>query len=363
MNNSYLKSQLLKLQNEYCDILKISKGKLTTEDFPFVIDEINLFWFSNRSLIELILNNLYNDYNCFVHTGASFLDVDNLEHFPFATIGTNHLIDDPVANFSDTMPHVLNDDFRKRLKGQIILTTEQNIKIIENYSEIIQILPIRFLNSSDRTMSQTGAEKAFLGLFKDEKLTMNDYFKKYNNIEDVSNGLREHIEDLISLSEYEEEGSLIIRFKKFVSENALSLPKDTNGAVLFSSLIIGYFMQAFDILFVSLKYPLNPYLRYPIPFHYIHLLASSMPAHLDDLLLKIKIAYTIHKIFDTDKVKDVNFECYYKLLQNNNFSSNLIKVLKQHFDNPNQAPIKEFNKLIEDELCKLYEIAGKEILK
>src|SRR5574344_1939044 len=99
MKQNYLKTELYNIQKDYYNVLKSAKNALNTDDFMYDLDEVNLFWFVNRNKIKMILDYLLSKGNCFIHTGASFLDVEQFEHFPFVMLGKYHIIDDPVANF------------------------------------------------------------------------------------------------------------------------------------------------------------------------------------------------------------------------------------------------------------------------
>lgn len=359
MKSNYLKTELLNIQKEYCELLKSAQPKLNTDDFIYVLDEINLFWYANRNKIEMILDYLLSDSNCLVHTGASFLDIDALEHFPFVMLGDYHIIDDTVANFGDNLVKIDNKEFNEHLKQQIILTVEQNIKIIENYSEIIQILPIRLLNASDKEYSIKGAQNAFLSLFNDENLTIEEYLKKYKNISEVEGALLEHCKELIIFSDKEKRDTFKNRFNDFIENSKIfsKAANESSEAYVFLSIITGYFMQAYDILLVCLKYGLNPYLRYIIPFHNIILLTDSMPRtqELDNILLNSKISYFLHHTVNFDDFKNLNFKDFYKEIRGIEFGTNLTKSILDEIKDSKNVNVSKYVEIIKKNLEKIHQ--------
>jgi hypothetical protein len=91
-----------------------------------------------------ILKYIDKSYSSFIFTGASFLDLSDLEHFPFRTIRKYHFLDDPICKYTRTIGLPKNHKFDEEIKKQLELAIEDNIKIIENCAEEIYILPISF---------------------------------------------------------------------------------------------------------------------------------------------------------------------------------------------------------------------------
>ena len=64
-----------------------------------IADELYLFWYQYKNVIELYLKSLSCNNNTYLFTGAGYLDVKNNEHFPFITMGQQHLIDDTLVRY------------------------------------------------------------------------------------------------------------------------------------------------------------------------------------------------------------------------------------------------------------------------
>ena len=215
---NYLENALYNMQVEYCNILKSAQKGLNTDDFMFVIDEINLFWYANRNKIKMILE---------------------------------------IIIFTDT----------------------------------------------------------------------------------------------------DKNDSLINRFKAFLNKTDIFQSNKTD-AEIFMATLVGYFMQAFDIILVCLKYNLQPYLRYIIPFHNILLLAHSLPQdpEIKKILLNAKISYLLHHSVDFDIFKDLNFNEFYKKIKTTGFEDKIKNEITHKIKNNNQKDIciNEYGKIIKTNLDYLF---------
>lgn len=360
MKNNYFKDEILKLQQEYCTLLKISEKKLNSDEFMYALDEINLFWFANRHKIELFLNYYYGA-DTVMHTGASFLNVNYNEHFPFVMFGEKHIIDDPVGNFGNVMSMLQeNPDLADNIKEQIILTVEQNIKIIENYNDIIQIFPIRLMNIEDKQENIKTAQNAFFQLFKEEDMDLEKYAKTFTTIEDVVNGIKEYCHNYIFFDKDEEQAPLEKRFRDFVGKNKFATSMGVNDAQKFYSLIIGYFIQSIDILFACLKYNMYPYIRYAIPFHYLTLILTSMDKALcskeiQDIYKMIIMSYALHQNVDLQQFDNVDFIKFYNDLDEKGIKAK-IKNQAKVIEVSNQTPIRPLIELSEKYLKNAYDL-------
>lgn len=232
MINKYLKEQAISLQNDYCYILKEAVSKFSTEDFPMVVDEINLFWFANRDLVRLILNNISTDYDCCTFMGATFLDVDDFEHYPFVLLGRVHVVDDPLYKYAGIISSIHDENFAEQIRQQMILSIKDNIKILENYSDIIYILPVTLMSDTDTDLLKKAAEQAFFGMFKDSSITLKKYCNEFKNIEDVNKALRDGVGETLIFLDDENEDDLCSRFKSYITE-VPPFDNQTNEAFIF----------------------------------------------------------------------------------------------------------------------------------
>lgn len=320
MKNSFIEKQLIELQKEYYICLEAMIDKYDTSDYIYIVDEINLFWHSNRKIVNMALKYLTYDYECHVFTGATFLDIDDNEHLPFTTFGNMHIVDDPLHKFI-AHNYEGSREFKQKLNAQIKLTIEDNIKIIEKFSGKIFVLPITLLTDIDSELISEGASQLFFSLFEDKGLDKERYFREMSTIEDVEKALKKDIIHNIIFEEYEDKNlSLKERFRNFIKEGN-PFGEHFSEAHTFFFLIMGFSLQSLNILFTCIQYKMIPYLRYEVTYHYA--LLSSSNFGNDDRVINIinTMAYThlFYQLFDKSKVVGVEYDAYHLALKEYGF--------------------------------------------
>jgi len=348
------------LQNDYASILRVAISKISTEDFPMVIDEINLFWFANRDLVRLILQNISFDYSCYTFTGATFLDIEDLEHYPFLALGKTHIIDDPLYKYSSIVSDIPNKDFFTQLKEQMFLSIKDNINIIENYSDIIYILPVTLLSDISTGLIKGATEQAFFSMFKDNTITIKQYYDKFKTIGDIKNALKDGVSETLIFSEANDEKDLCGRFKNHIAQT-LPFDNGTNEAMLFFYIINGFFAQAFSILLMCAEYRMIPYLRYEVTYRYTILLGGNF-GNSDEtqmILFKSICAHLLYRIFDKNKIKDIGFEHYVRRLESENFNNNVFEALQKSKIDFNTLAFGKITDILHHELNSVFESASK----
>lgn len=354
MINSYLREHLKNLQKQYQDILNKAVLDINKADLPMIIDEINLFWFSNRKLVDLILNNLSCDFDCYTFTGADFLDVDDFEHFPFIMLGKLHIVDDPLSKYSQICGAVENEKFTESLKERILLTIQDNLKILKNYSDSIYILPVTLLTEINSDLVKKAAEQAFYSMFKDNSLDLKK-FSKFKSIEDVNGALKDGIGPTIPFSENENVNEdLCVRFRRF-TEQGHPFTENLSEAMIFFFMVIGFFSQAFNILFRCFEYKMIPYLRFEVTFNYTITLGMNL---VDNEEIKLTIfksvcAHLLYRHFDKNKICDMDFSRFLSLIEN--FDHDLFDTLHIACIKPNECSYKEISKIINSKLKDLFQ--------
>ena len=104
-------NKIKEIQNEYLNMLINIKDKIDTVVYMFIIDEINIFWYSKREIVKLYLSNITLKDNVYIFTGATYLDVDDFEHYPFIMMGNAHIVDDPLCKYSRVVPSCKSEVF------------------------------------------------------------------------------------------------------------------------------------------------------------------------------------------------------------------------------------------------------------
>ena len=347
MEKNFLINNILDIQKEYLEMLERIKDKINTSDYMYIIDEINIFWYSKKDIIRLYLSNITIKDNAYVFTGASYLDINDFEHYPFVMMGNIHIVDDPLCKYSLITPKCKSDEFFQQLKKQIIDSVEDNISILSQYKSNILILPLHLLSDDDTKFINKSAMKIFLNLFSIEDIDINTY-KNFNSIEEISDALRTDIKEYIVFDEDDDfNKSLIERFRVCVNKINLPMEKENDtDAFKFFILVYGFIAQALDIILCCMKFNLIPYLRYKVTFQYVLLLSESLynNSEFNNIMFKCKIAHVLYNIFDKERFSEIIFDKFYNRLREYEFDVNVERDLKDSNTNLNNVGI---NKIID----------------
>lgn len=354
---SLLNTKIKKLQDDYKEILKNAVKNLSTQDYPFIIDEINIFWYSNRDLVQLFLSNISPDFNCYVFTAATFLDVEDFEHYPFIALGDFHILDDPLCKYSRSAEFVPDSPFSQHMKEQILITAKDNLKILENCSDLICIMPVRFLTDIDSDLSKDASNQVFLSMFKEKDLTIEKYFKSYHSIEEVIEGLGKGVIDSLVFSNDDDRSQdLASRFYKFKSENIMPFGDNKNDAMVFYLVMFSFFLQAFEIIFMCAEYQVIPYIRYDVAFQYLLTLSTNFinKLNLQEIVFKSMVAHVLYKSFDKTKVQSIDFKKYADQLKIDDFNNNVFNDINQKGMTLKKASVLEISKIIDNRFEELF---------
>ncbi|MCX8074054.1 MAG: hypothetical protein N2749_00505 [Clostridia bacterium] len=350
MLNTLLLNRLKEIQAEYLQILRKSVVKLNSSDFLLVIDEINIFWFSKRKIIKIILENISTDYNCYVLMAASFLDIHDNEHFPFVCLGNIHLIDDPLCNYTEIArlnPGIISN---RKIKEQIDLAIRDNILILEKYNNSIVILPITLLHSDDEStkLACDASLQLISSMFNDKFNSIQDFTARYKSYEDIGNALSESAKkQLIFTDKEDNELSFNNKIERYLKENEDLFPTTNyTESQKFFLMIFQYICQAFIIMLKCAQFNFIPYIRFDVAFSYLMIISSNFTKieQLKPIVFKSICSYLLYQIFDKEKIKDILFDDFVNNIISYEFDKKVFDDLKEQNINFEQGGA---NKIIE----------------
>lgn len=326
MKNSFLMEKLLDLQYEYKDLLEGLLPELYKDEFRFIVEEINLFWYSKRKLVELILNNISENFDTFLFTGATYLDVKNREHYPFVSLGKNHVVDDPLAKFAEVI--LLNEDeqFFFMIRKQMILAFEDDLNVLSECFGKIYLLPVTLLQKLQDGLISKSTTQIFQSMFKEEE-NLEQIFKRFRTLPDLIGALREGIkENLIFLEDEDMTQDISIRFAHYLKE--MEQPFGCIPEVQkFVYTIMGFLSQSLQILMSAAQYRMIPYVRYKVTYRYLFVLSHNFLDIPDMKLLiyKASFAYLFYKNYDLEKASKQLFSSYCEKID----KIDIIKMLEE----------------------------------
>lgn len=358
MKNNCLKNHLITLQNKYLNILQKALMVIESKGAIQIVDEVRIFWYTNRNLIDLILHNYFNKTDTYIFTGSTFVDIANKELYPFVTLGEDFIIDDSVSNLSLNIEKIQNSEYKDELLQTLKLCIEDNIKIIETYSDFIFILPVSYLTTlKNLILINKKATQFTLSLFQTNNLTVEKFFQQYKNIEELFNDLKEEIKDEIIFTEHDSTDNILDRFNCFKQDKLLPFDKDINDVTLFFFTINGYFMRALSISLFCYDYNLIPYLRYPLIEHYFLFISNFAPItkKVKNNILKNICSYNIQKNLNINKVSHLNLQQYKEKICHTNFTENIDSFIDRYIVNRKSISLIEIEQKMTTFLKTLYD--------
>lgn len=362
MKSNVLLNNIYDIQKRYKELLTLLLPKLKSDYAPVALDEVQLFWFRHSDKIQLYFKSWLSRENSYVFTSSAILGYKENEHFPFLLLGNRHIFDDPLGKYSEILIKMPNSKPTEVLYKQIGLTAEDNLKLLENISDEIFILPFRVLSQSNHyTHIRTFAEQAFLSLFN-EINSLDDYFTKCKSIDDIVHFMREKYGDVLIFSE----GDDIItpfetRFRAAIVDNEAIIDTKMSDSENFYLIVFGYMYQAIDVIVSCMEYNCIPYIRNSVSLHYIMLLLENMlkDEPTNALEFKMCVAYAVHRFFDKSKLIGISLEKFFQKNKKYNFNDKLFYALAEDDINENNFSVYRIARVVNKELESFYGLLSK----
>lgn len=351
-------NKIYSIQNQYKDLLSSLLPNLKSSTLLQALDEINLFWFRNIGSIQLYLKNIFPSQESYVFTASTFMDFDDSEHIPFLLIGNQHILDDPLSKFAElynTMPDGKDKDC---LYEQIKLTAEDNIKILENLNLRILILPLDLLAQSDiHDTLVKSSEKFFISLF-DGIETIDDYFTKCNNIDDIEKYSSVNILNKIMLTD-DDNMSLPFkqRFKLAVSDSKFVINSEQSDAFNFFINVFGYLQQAAHVVVSCIEYGCIPYIRSHVSVNYVLMVANHLANdydHVKILMYKMCVGFALHKSCDKEQFDKISVDELLRKTQTYDFNRRLFDKLESQGVTSDTFLQHSIGQIVNEQLQELY---------
>ncbi|GGN57537.1 hypothetical protein [Oceanobacillus indicireducens] len=282
MNNS-LFEELKIVQNDYLSLLK-ELNKIPQDEISLdKIDSINVFWYENRNIVNLVFDYLFKGKDTYCFSAATIFDVDNKDQNSFFLLGNYHVFDDPIPSYLNTIIGISDKIYLEKMKKIISNTIKDNIRIIEELNSDLIIFPLRYtsviLNQHYEQLDEI-AEKLFCNLFNDiENIT--EYRTKVVTLEDLIKHLDYHNSSVILLFEGDDPSNTWeYRMERYKENNDnYDMNKHSIGSIFFFA-VYGHLRQALALFDMESTFEVIPFIRSFIPLHYYILLSSIFEKNL-----------------------------------------------------------------------------------
>ena len=361
MRSNLVVDRILQIQNEYKKLLSQSIRWFGSNTCHAAIDEITLFWLRNMDLVQLYLATEFANKDGYVLTGVDSLDYNNNEHYPFLLMGTQHILDDPLCKYSSTYGELPDGKNSEILFEQIVQTAKDNLEILENCNNHILILPFRFMSqtSNEASLYEMG-EQLFIKLFNNID-SIDDYFDKCRAIEDILNYACEDFEDIVWLCANDDKSlPFKQRFNHAKANDTYMIDYKQNDAHIFFMMVIGYFIQAIDIIQSCIEYKSYPYIRSSVSIHYLLLVGNMLEEipFVSQMQFKMCIANMVYRKCDKRRLSEAGFDKFIIATKAYDFSHKLFQELGEHELEKENSDISIIISVVERCLNHLYTFIG-----
>ena len=352
MNNNYLMRELCEIQEEYRQLLEELYDEKDKDEFLYVIDEISLFWYSKRNIVKLIMENISEDFDAYLFTGATYLDIEGGEHYPFVSLGKVHIVDDPLAKYAEVIKVNLNDSFYMMMKKQIILSFDDNLRILKGCFGKVFLLPVTVINKTDNELVKEGSEKVLVSMFK-EGVSVKEIFE-VKSLSELSSMLKNGIQGHIVFLEGEDrEENIMNRFATYLNE--MNNPfGDMQESHKFLYSILGFISQSLQILLCATQYKMVPYIRYGVTFNYLTIIGENFLdiPFMKEVIFKMAFTHLFYKKFEWELINLIEFNKYCEVVEKIDIIGQLENQMENEYEF-NGINFKNMKRILEDVLVKI----------
>jgi hypothetical protein len=171
-----------KSQKQYLELIKryekqIFSDEINQKQIAMIIDEVQCFWLDKKDILTFELEKLTLQRECFMLSGAVYLDVKDNEHYIFKALGNEHIISDPLLKLENFF-RVPSQMFDKNSIEIFKRAYRDILDILLNYQNIFYILPIRQIAISDEKEHMKLLQEFYL---KFVNSVLNEEFKDFDN--------------------------------------------------------------------------------------------------------------------------------------------------------------------------------------
>lgn len=358
MERNILLRKMAVLQHEYKELLTKLLPYLEDEIITVALDEIVLFWNKNISLVQLFLKNYVAKEDSYVFTASTYMGIDDKENYPFMLLGNIHIMDDPLGKYCEICCKASEQRVTRNFLEQIVLTANDNIKIIEECEGKIVVLPLRLFNQMpENSLIFEIGEKAFVSLFKDIN-SLKDYFKKCSSFQDVMFHARKDIGNIILFDEDDDKKLPIEeRFYNAIPNIPHLIEGEYTESEIFFQMVFGCIQQAVDVIVSSIEYRTIPLIRYPVALNYFLLLIDNFQDIGIGAQIRYKscVANMVYRICNKEKLSCKGFSRFVEVIKKEKFGEKLFEELKTTVNEEDMFKVQVVAPIIEKRLSVLYE--------
>ncbi len=343
-------------QKAYYNLIKryesnILSDNVSTEQILLLLDEVQCFWMDRLDILDFELDELTKENDCFVLSGAVYLDVKNNEHYLFKSVGDYHLLYDPLLKLESVFRSQIQIDDNSIVES-FKRSYRDAIDVLSVYDNDFYILPLQEISARyskeqliDYLMNFN--LKFISSVFNKDYKSFEQFYKEFKSYKSLEERIIPHFKEKLIFVEHNDVNLLLEkRCENYIKKQGLKgESKHMADAEKFVMALNSRVSQIADIIKTSAILNTIPFIRCPITFQYFLIFMHSFSKNNNDLKLIIEkaiIANLSYRIFNQDIIERNNFDDYCDILNKNNILNNIITEIRKNKidifrDNPNKV--------------------------
>ena len=362
-----------KSQKQYLDLIKnyekqIFSDEINQKQIAMIIDEIQSFWLDRRDILVLELENLTSKRECFILSGAVYLDVKDNEHYIFKALGEEHIISDPLLKLENFF-RVPNQIFDAESIEIFRRAYSDILDILLNYQNIFYILPIRQIAISDEKEHIELLQEFYLkfvnSVLNEEFKDFDNFFEKYSTYDEIEKNMTSYFKTSLTFDDYYDETlPLKEKIETYINSQSImiSLTENMSESEKFILALQNYATQIMDILLISSITNVAPSIRFKPTFHYLTIVMHTFieDENLKNMIEKSIIYYIFHNTVNKDNLIKINFHDYFNITKENNFLNIILKEMRKNEIDIFKTGVDKVGNIIKNKFCNVIKEATKQ---
>ncbi len=348
---------LKEIQQQYSKLIHSSNVSFDPDRFYFdaisLVEKCKVFWLSKIQQLSLILDDLTKENNCFILSGAIYLNVADNEHYAFSALGDIHILNDPFVcmqgffvNGIDGINACTISYFRD------VYVDTQNI--LDNFFDEFVFLPVDIMFNTIETdklkVINKGYWNVISSLLNTDINSVEEMDQLYSSIDDIEKHMSvKALESLIFYDTDDIQLSLKDRLNKYFNDSQLPMNiKLDNDIQRFHFATFAQISQVLEIILKCLQFNIIPFVRFDVTFRYLLLIggAFSNDVALKHMLDYSIIGYLFSENINSQELSKMGFKSFYSKCNKNHYIDIVYRKLNEKGNDMCSSHVEEVIKVI-----------------
>jgi hypothetical protein len=352
-----------KSQKQYFDLIKsyekqVFSDEINQKQIAMIIDEIQSFWLDRKDILIFEFENLTVQRECFMLSGAVYLNIQDNEHYVFKGIGEEHIISEPLLKLENFF-RVSKERFSKESIEIFRRAFRDVLTILSEYQNVFYILPIHTIAIENEKKHHELLQKYFLSflnsVLNEDFQSFDDFFDKYNTYDEIERDIVPLFKTSFTFGMSDKNAPLSDKIETYINSQSilLSMTKNKDESEKFLLVLQSYLMQIIDILLISSITNTIPFIRCKTTFQYLLIVMYTFieDKYFKDMIEKTIVSYIFSNTVNKEKLVKIDFDKYLEIIKKEDFLGEIIEEMNKKGIDIFKTGIKETGAIIEEIFC------------